>query len=315
MTEQQLNEMSIHTEILQSSSIDPATLYLDGLAASGRRSMRSLLQSAAEMISLEGELEKLPWSSIQYQHIAQVRNELKRLNKSPNTINLTLSAFRGVMKTSFSLGLIDSEQLMRINEVKRVRVNKLPSGRSLSKSEINKLIAACRKDSSATGKRDLAILSLMLSTGLRRSEVVNIAQEHYDTRNGELLILKGKGNKQRITYVPVESRKHIRAWLKRRGKQAGKLFLPINNNQIIDREMNSQSIYDLVIRRAEEAKIPHCRPHDFRRTFVTRMLESGVDINTVRQLAGHSEIQTTAKYDLRDQKEQRKAIKSVSIIS
>jgi site-specific recombinase XerD len=79
--------------------------------------------------------------------------------------------------------------------------------------------------------------------------------------------------------------------------------------------MSSQSIYDLVGKRAREAQIENCRPHDLRRTFVTRLLESGVDIHTVSQLAGHSDIQTTARYDLRDQSEQRKAIKNLSILS
>jgi integrase/recombinase XerD len=55
--------------------------------------------------------------------------------------------------------------------------------------------------------------------------------------------------------------------------------------------------------------------HDLRRTFVTRLLESGVNIHTVSQLAGHSDIQTTVRYDLRDQSAQRKAIKSLSILS
>ncbi len=79
--------------------------------------------------------------------------------------------------------------------------------------------------------------------------------------------------------------------------------------------MSSQSVYDLVGKRAREAKIENCRPHDLRRTFVTRLLESGVDIHTVSQLAGHSDIQTTARYDLRGQEEQRKAIHRVSFIS
>jgi len=78
--------------------------------------------------------------------------------------------------------------------------------------------------------------------------------------------------------------------------------------------MTTQSLYDLLKKRSIEANVEHCSPHDCRRTFVTRLLEYGIDINTVRQLAGHSDIQTTARYDLRDEKEQRKAIKRTSFI-
>jgi integrase/recombinase XerD len=77
--------------------------------------------------------------------------------------------------------------------------------------------------------------------------------------------------------------------------------------------MNSQGIYDLLKKRSEQAGIENCSPHDLRRTFVTRLLESGIDINTVRQLAGHTDIQTTARYDLRDVKAQKKSCSKINI--
>jgi integrase/recombinase XerD len=297
--------------IMQVDSIDPATLYLNSLAKSGRRAMRSLLKTSANMIGLKGEFETLPWQLVEYQHLAFIRNELQRQNKSSNTINLALSGLRGVMKACFHIGLIDSDRLMRINEIKRVRVQKLPSGRSLCRAEINKLVKTCEADRGAAGERDLAILALMLSTGLRRSEVVDIDVGEYNVDTGDLLVSHGKGDKQRIVYVSEETATHMKAGLRTRGQQRGKLFLPIHNKQIINRKMSSQSIYDLVGKRAREAGIENCRPHDLRRTFVTRLLEAGVDIHTVSQLAGHSDIQTTARYDLRDQSEQRKAIKNL----
>ncbi len=315
MQNTKLNTALNHNHIMQIDSIDPATLYLNGLAKSGRRAMRSLLETSASLIGLDGEFETLPWQLIEYQHLAFIRNELQRQKKSPNTINLTLSGLRGVMKACFHIGLIDSDRLMRINEIKRVRVQKLPSGRSLSRTEINKLIAACKADCGAAGARDMAILALMLSTGLRRSEVVDIEVDDYNVATEDLLVAHGKGDKQRIVYVSEETATHMKAWLRTRGQQHGKLFLPIHNKQIINRKMSSQSIYDLVGKRAREAQIENCRPHDLRRTFVTRLLESGVDIHTVSQLAGHSGIQTTARYDLRGQEEQRKAIQNVSFIS
>lgn len=315
MYEKQLQTTSNINKLLQPDSIDPATLYLNGLAKTGRRAMRSLLETATSLVGLNGEFETLPWHLVEYHHLAFIRNELQRQNKSPNTINLTLSGLRGVMKSCFHIGLIDSDRLMRINEIKRVRVQKLPSGRSLSRTEINKLIKACKEDGGVAGKRDLAILALMLSTGLRRSEVVDIDVDEYNVETGDLLISNGKGGKQRIVYVSEETASHMKAWLRTRGQQHGKLFLPIHNKKIINRIMSSQSVYDLVAKRACEAKIENCRPHDLRRTFVTRLLEAGVDIHTVSQLAGHSDIQTTARYDLRDQSEQRKVIKSLSFLS
>lgn len=72
--------------------------------------------------------------------------------------------------------------------------------------------------------------------------------------------------------------------------------------------LSALRVYGIVKGRAREAGIEPCSPHDLRRTFVTRLLEQGVDFNTARQLAGHEHIQTTALYDRRHIKTQRQAM-------
>ena len=311
MTEKQLQKKLQHYyQLIKTQQTDPITLYLQSLAPSGRRSVKSLLTTAAEVIHFEGTLEQMPWNIIEYQHLAKIRNTLQEQRKSANTINLTLSALRGVMKACFNLGLINADQLMLLNDIKRVRGNRLPSGRSLTASEVKKLYRICNQDKSPAGKRDAAIIAMMLATGIRRSEVINIKLEDYNTRNGQLNIQAGKGNKQRTTYLNTESRRVVKKWLISRGQHDGYVFNPVTKSGTIQqRQLSSQAIYEIVRQRAEQAQIKPCKPHDLRRTFVTRLLEAGVDINTTRQLAGHNDIQTTARYDLRDEKMQRKAIK------
>lgn len=290
-------------------SISPVNLYLDNLAPTGRRSMRSALQAAVKLLGFKGKLENLPWPEIGYQHLAQVRNILKQQGKAANTINLTLSALRGVMKACFNLKLIDADQLLSINTVKPVRGSRLLSGRSLTSSESQKLLRVCKQDKSLTGKRDLALLTLMLCTGLRRSEVVTLHVDDFDSKTGLLIVESGKGNKQRQIYLNADNRPSIRQWRQVRGNQPGKLFNPINKTgHIVNKSLTGQAIYQIVQLRAEQAQIGELRPHDLRRTFVTRLLEAGIDLNTTRQLAGHSDIKTTARYDLRDQKAQKRAV-------
>ncbi|MCK9608657.1 MAG: tyrosine-type recombinase/integrase [Methylomonas sp.] len=294
-------------------SIDPVTLYLDNLAPTGRRSMRSALNAAVKLLGFEDKLENLPWQQIGYQHLAQIRNTLKQQGKAGNTINLTLSALRGVMKACFNLKLIDADQLLSINAVKPVRGSRLSKGRSLSVTEIQKLLRVCRRDKTLTGKRDLALLTLMLCTGLRRSEVVALTVDDFDVKTGLLVVQSGKGNKQRQIYLNADSRPAIRQWRQVRGNHEGRLFNPINKaGQIINKALTGQAIYQIVQQRAEHAQIGELRPHDLRRTFVTRLLEAGIDLNTTRQLAGHSDIKTTARYDLRDQKAQKQAVQALS---
>ena len=321
MTEQQLQQkLQRYYQIIKNQQTDPVTLYLQGLAPTGRCAIKSQLKTASAILDFEGKLEEMPWNIIEYHHLAKIRNTLQERHKAANTINLTLSGLKGVMKACFNLGLISADQLMRLNDIKRVRGKRLPSGRSLSKQEIKKLYRACTQDKTAAGKRDHAIIAIMLATGIRRSEAISIKLEDYNKRTGQLNIQNGKGNKQRTAYLNTESRRVVKLWLGTKEKQVRKanqennekIFNPITKTgSIQNRQLSSHSIYEIIRHRAEQAPIASCRPHDLRRTFVTQLLESGVDINTARQLVGHTDIQTTARYDLRDEKSQKKAVRGM----
>jgi len=318
MTEEQLQKkLQQYYHVIKTQQTDPVTLYLQGLVPSGRTSIRSQLKIASAILHFEGELEQMPWNIIEYQHLSTIRNTLQEQDKAANTINLNLSAIKGVMKACFNLGLISADQLMRLKDIKRVRGKRLPSGRSLSSQDIKKLYRACTQDKTTAGKRDHAIIAMMLATGIRRSEVVTIDTEDYNTRTGLLNIQSGKGNKQRTAYLNTETRKVIKQWLNARTtgqqKTKGVLFNPITKTgSIQNRPLSSHAIYEIIRHRAEQAQIEACRPHDLRRTFVTQLLEAGIDINTTRQLAGHTDIQTTARYDLRDDKSQKKAMQRLN---
>ena len=299
--------------LTKQNKTDPVSLYLDSLAATGRRSVKSLLISSTAVLGFEGPLEAMPWNLVEYQHLAQIRNNLNQQGKAANTINLALSAVRGVMKACFNLGLIKADQLLLINNIKPVRGQRLPSGRSLTTSETQKLHRVCDQDKTIAGRRDHALIALMLATGLRRSEVVSLDISDYNSRTGLLNIHMGKGSKQRLAYLSSESRSIIRQWRKLRGDQPGSLFNPVSRSgKVLSRPLVSQSVYDIIKQRAEQAQIGSVRPHDLRRTFVTQLLEAGVDLNTTRQLAGHQDIQTTARYDFRSEKNQKKAVQQLA---
>ena len=148
----------------------------------------------------------------------------------------------------------------------------------------------------------------MLSTGLRRSEVVGLNIEGYTSRTGTMLVSNGKGNRQHITHISVPAGKLLRKWLKLRSK-SGRLFTRVIAEEVTDRQLSSQAIYNIIKQRSEQAGIESCTPHDLRRTLVTRLLDMGIDINTVRQIVGHQNINTTARYDKRDFKIAKDAIR------
>ena len=291
---------------------DPVTLYLNSLAPSGQRSIRSLLQTAAAIIDFKGPLETLPWRLLSYCHVVNIRNTLKKNGYSANTINLTLAALRGVSSSCFHLGLISAEQWLLLKAVKRVRGQRLTTGQRLSMAAVNRLHRKCSQDHSAAGLRDHAVIAVLLATGLRRFEVVNLTLADYSSRTGVLQVCAGKGNQARTAYLTHECRSIVRQWLDVRGRADGYLFNPINKAGVIQfTQLSTQAIYNLVKQRCALAGLVDVSPHDLRRTFVTQLLEAGVDLNTTRQLVGHADLQTTARYDLRDIKNHQRVLQNV----
>ena len=125
---------------------------------------------------------------------------------------------------------------------------------------------------------------------------------------GELKV-KGKGNKERLLYVNNGAEDALIDWLSIRGDHYGAIFNPVTRGKEIQkRRMTEQAIYNLLLSRADKAKINRFSPHDLRRSFISELLDRGADISTVQQLAGHADISTTAKYDRRGEAAKKKAI-------
>ena len=100
-------------------------------------------------------------------------------------MNTVLCAVRGVAKAAWSLGLMTSEDYTRVAAVKGLRGSRLPSGRALSAGEVTALFDACFDDERAAGRRDAAILALLLGAGLRRAECAGLALSDYNPGSSE----------------------------------------------------------------------------------------------------------------------------------
>lgn len=287
-------------QVVKNTEYDPASVYLSTLAPSGRRSAKCQLVKSLKLLGYTGDFNHYQWHKLSYQDISRVRFLLVAQEYAINTINLTLSVLRSVVQTSFNMGLINADQLLRIQNIKRVSGQSLPAGRSLSRKDLNLVLKTGSKDRSLGGLRDTALIALMVTTGIRRAEVIQLKVNDYNSRNGELRILQGKGRKARMTHIPVSVRPYLKVWLKKKPKSITSLFCPIQKNGVCkDKVLTAQSIYQIVKDRTEEVGVYGVTPHSLRRTYITLLLEQGVDLNTVRGLIGHSNIMTTARYDYR----------------
>lgn len=299
------------------------TIYLDHLAPSGRRSMHSLLQRVGACFGWQGDSDQWPWLSLRYAMVMQLRAALSASDLSVNTINTTLAAVRGVLKAGFQLGAYAANDWQRIQAVPNVRGQRKTKGRQLTPREVERLLAACRVDENPIrALRDEALLTLLLYAGLRRTELVRLTVDDFEPRSGVLLVRCGKGNKQRALSLPTTAKRTLKAWLKQRGSLPGPLFVrfdessskqrPKQNRKkptsATPRALNAHQVYALLRRRCRQANLELCSPHDLRRTFVSRLLELGIDLNTARQLVGHEHVQTTTLYDRRSEKHRRQAM-------
>ena len=286
---------------------NPALVYLAALAPSGRRAVEGRLKLIANLLGHE-RLDALPWHLLRYQHVAAIRAKLVEIGQAPATVNLALSALRGVAKAAFNLELITAEEYQRLRNVPTVKGERLPAGRHVGPGELVALLDACARDAGPAGVRDAAIIGLMYAAGgMRRSEIVGLDRGDYDASTGELRV-RGKGSKERLVYVDNGARDALEDWLLVRGDEPGPLMVPINKGGALQwRRMTDQAVYGILRKRAGQAVVEQVSPHDLRRSFVSDLLDAGADISTVAKLAGHANVQTTARYDRRGEEAKRKA--------
>jgi site-specific recombinase XerD len=289
------------TSEMSDSHVAPVVAYLANLAPTGRRAMASRLRVAAEMLG--GTVDSLPWHLLRYPHFDALRVQLVERYPSPATVNMTLSAVRGVLRQAFLLGLLPGEEYERLKAVKPATGERLPAGRALSGGEIAALMSAC--PDTPLGHRDAALIALLFTAGLRRGEAVDLELEHYE--GGELRVM-GKGRRERLMYISNGARDALEDWIAIRGPDPGPLLTRVRGKTVHILRLTTQAVYARVGKLARVAGVKACSPHDLRRSFVSELLERGADISTVQRLAGHASIQTTSRYDRRGEGAKRRAV-------
>ncbi len=302
-----------------------ALVYLASLALSGRRTMRGKLEAVCELLTGRRDLTRLPWQLLRYEHVAAIRVRLEEKGLAPASVNATLYALRGVAKAAWNLEQMSADDYGRIKNVAPVRGSRLPAGRSLSSGELSALLDACERgqhpqkrqkqqSNGISGVRDAALLAVLYTGGLRRSEVAELKLEDYDVDSGALKV-RGKGNKERLVYLAGAASEALGDWLGLRGSHPGALFQPVRKSGAIykDKGVTDSAIYKALQKRALQSGVKSFSPHDLRRTFVGDLLERGADIVTVQQLAGHASVSTTARYDRRGEETKKKAALSLHL--
>ena len=293
---------------------NPLTLYLQRLAASSQMTMRYILQEAADRLGYQDtNIDEIPWQQLEPGDVIALVATLREDGYAPNTSSLYVNALRGVMNEAWRLGLISQEHLLNVRSVKAINGTRLSQGRNLKRTLIRDLMDVCAADPRPQGLRDAAIIAMLYGSGMRKSESVNLDLSQVNLSERSLQVL-GKGNKQLIKYAPAWTFQKLDDWLQMRRSQLADygqddlfLFNRIRRGGHITRDrISKHAIYYITRQRGLQIGI-EIMPHDFRRSFITRIIEEH-DLSIAQKLAHHANIQTTANYDVRDDNERRRAI-------
>jgi len=287
-------------------------VYLLSLQSTQSRvTMASLLNVMAYKLQKKKTHQEVDWSKLHYEQILILMSELSESGKSPATINVYLSALKGVAKEAWRKKNIDVETYQHIKEIKRIKGTRSIKGRALDLDELNQLIDYCMAQDGVIAMRDAAVIALVYGAGLRRHEAAGLLLSDVDIENATLKVL-GKGNKERVNALHNRILEILEVWLDERGLAPGPLFLRARKgNKLINEPISGQTIYDIIIRRYKEAGLKRLTPHDLRRTFATKLLENGEDVFLVQDLMGHSSVETTKNYDRRNEKAKKKAAQAL----
>ena len=202
----------------------------------------------------------------------------------PTTYNARLAAARHLLKW---LGHRWPEHLTRARTGKR-----LP--RTLTRRELTMVLDAARTSENPVAS---VVVTLMLDTGLRVSEVCNLNLSDIDVQDKSAKVIGGKGDKDRLVLFTDRSLNMINAWLPVRDTRVKGEFDALLLNSI-GRRINPRGVQRLMDDLAIEAGLPKGKltPHVLRHNFATGLLERGADLVSIQKLLGHSSIATTRVY-------------------
>ena len=306
------------TQIQQLNDARCLPVYLSSKAASSRRVLASSLGAIAALVDESQTTSTFMWSELRYEHTSVIRMLLAQKvadgELSPATVNRHLSALRGILKTAWRLQLMPAEDYQRAIDVASLKYQSLPAGRVLSAGELDKLFRHCMGDESPTMMRDAALL-VLLRSGARRQEVVDLDVADVNLVTGAVHIRSGKGNKSRITYFPQSLCPIAQRWIDLRGRRPGPFLHPVRKGGSIQRgdRLTAQSVLFLLGKLQTELQLEELSPHDFRRTFITQLAEAGVDATTAQRLSGHADARTHQLYDRRGEDVKQQAVQHLHV--
>ena len=210
---------------------------------------------------------------------------------------VTLDNVRRILSSFFSW--LEDEDYIVKSPVRRI--HKVKTGKTVKETYSDEALELMRDHCGNT--RDLAMIDLLASTGIRVGELVKLNRADIDFEKRECVVF-GKGNKQRKVYFDARTKIHLQRYLEKRSDTSEALFVsllkPYDRLRISGVEIRLRKI-------GRELNFQKVHPHKFRRTLATMAIDKGMPIEQVQQLLGHQSIDTTLQYAMVNQNNVRES--------
>lgn len=212
-------------------------------------------------------------------YLAWYRKTRKVSNTYLDNMRLVFSSF---FTWCNNKGYISKNPTVGLEPIKSEKKIKKP----FSDEELERLRRVC------TQERDIALIEFLYSTGVRASELVSLNRNDIDF-TGKTVVVFGKGSKEREVYLTATAALHLKDYLNNRGDDNEALFVCTRKP---NKRLTVSGLERIVKKLGETAGVDHCHPHRFRRTMATNVLRKGAPLEEVKELLGHTKLDTTMIY-------------------
>ena len=220
-----------------------------------------------------------------------LRSYLNDYQLTSGATKVTVDNIRRILSSFFSW--LEGEDYIVKSPVRRI--HKVKVGKTVKETYSDEALEQMRDH--CEGIRDLALIDLLASTGMRVGELVKLNRNDIDFENRECIVT-GKGDKQRRVYFDARTKIHLQRYFAERIDDNPALFVsllaPYDRLQISGVEIRLRRL-------GRELNIPKVHPHKFRRTLATMAIDKGMPIEQVQHLLGHQSLDTTLQYAMVNQ--------------
>lgn len=223
---------------------------------------------------------------IRHINTEDLRQYLTEYQKDRQSSKVTIDNIRRILSSFFSW--LEDEDYILKSPVRRI--HRVKTSTTIKETYTDEALETMRDH--CTELRDLAMIDMLASTGMRVGEMVLLNREDIDFNERECVVF-GKGDKERLVYFDARTKIHLQNYLASRTDSESALFVTLRAPY---KRLEIGGVETRLREMGKRLEIPRVHPHKFRRTLATMAIDKGMPIEQLQQLLGHQRIDTTLKY-------------------